>query len=48
MLYLVLNACEFLDKKVFLFVEQAAKKISNPVITAYLNVLVFNVKRFNN
>ena len=30
------------------FVEQAAKKINNPVITAYLNVLVFNVKRFNN
>lgn len=43
MLYSVLSACEFLDKKVFFFVEQATKKMKNPRKRRYLLGLVFNV-----
>src|SRR5690606_11869512 len=41
-LYSVLNACEFLDKKVFFLVEHAIKKNKNINVKLYLKVLFFN------
>jgi hypothetical protein len=46
MLYSVLKAWEFLAKKVFFLVEQAIKKKRKIKINEYLNVLIFNGKRF--
>ena len=42
MLYFELNACEFRERNVFFFVEQAIKNNSNPAMVMYLSKLVFN------
>jgi hypothetical protein len=44
-LYFVLKAWEFLDTKLSLLVEQAAKKNKKARKNAYLNILVFNGKQ---
>ncbi|EIA10005.1 hypothetical protein HJ01_00687 [Flavobacterium frigoris PS1] len=46
MLYWVLKAWEFLDKKLLFLVEQATKNNNNPTGIEYLNELIFNGKRF--